>query len=48
MPPAEKAHDAHALGVDMPLVGIRAHRGDHLGKICRGVRKLTSPVPLVT
>ena len=23
----------------MPLVGIRAHRGDHLGKICLGVRK---------
>ena len=36
---SRKAHDAHALGVDMPLVGIRAHRGDHLGKICLGVRK---------
>ena len=34
-----EAHDAHALGIDMPLVGIRAHRGDHLGKICLGVRK---------
>ena len=23
----------------MPLVGVGAHRGDHLGKICLGVRK---------
>ena len=34
-----EAHDAHALGIDMPLVGIRTNRGDHLGKICLGVRK---------
>ena len=34
-----EAHDAHALRIDMPLVGVGAHRGDHLGKICLGVRK---------
>ena len=34
-----ETHDAHALGIDMPLVGVGAHGSDHLGEVRLRVRK---------